>query len=87
MGALTLVTRWSKHEDLDLYASVLEEWDDKVASSWEISSVKHVRVEEIMKDDNGLKYKYRENMIREHIVTAFKRCREFFEQIENILLI
>lgn len=29
-----MIERWSRHPELEDYASALEEWDDKVADAW-----------------------------------------------------
>lgn len=36
MNSLQVFERWSKHEELTPYASVLEEWDDMVGDYWEV---------------------------------------------------
>eukprot|EP00360_Condylostoma_magnum_P001543 CAMPEP_0168313930 /NCGR_PEP_ID=MMETSP0210-20121227/5333_1 /TAXON_ID=40633 /ORGANISM="Condylostoma magnum, Strain COL2" /LENGTH=44 /DNA_ID= /DNA_START= /DNA_END= /DNA_ORIENTATION= len=29
-----VIERWSRHPDLEEFATALEEWDDKVADNW-----------------------------------------------------
>lgn len=38
LSSLKHFKRWSKHEDMEKYVNVLEEWDDIVCESWEVAS-------------------------------------------------
>jgi hypothetical protein len=36
LRSLQSFERWSKHDEMTPYASVLEDWDDMVGDNWEV---------------------------------------------------
>lgn len=42
LNSLKHFKRWSKHEDMEKYVHVLEEWDDIVCESWEVASEEYL---------------------------------------------
>jgi len=57
--------RHTKNECLDPYASVLEEWDEKVADKWEIALDKNLSCEDILIDEQ--EFINREKILDRHI--------------------
>ena len=82
--ALKSYERHSKNEMLDSYASVLEDWDEKVADKWEILEDKRLTCEEILEDLN--EYMEKDNMIEKHIKKMNGNISNYLGLLEKYLI-
>lgn len=51
LNALKSFERWSKHDEMTPYVSVLEEWDDMVGDDWESPNTNYLNVAEWLEGD------------------------------------
>ncbi len=75
--------RKSKSEMLHPYASVLEEWDDKVADVWEIAEEKHLSCLDILNEEN--EYKDRKLIVEEHAKKIQENSDKYLKLVEPYL--
>ena len=51
LNALKAFERWSRHDEMTPYVSVLEEWDDMVGDDWENPSTNYLNLNDWLKPD------------------------------------
>ncbi|KAL4487471.1 hypothetical protein ABPG72_006991 [Tetrahymena utriculariae] len=69
--------RWSRHDDMTIYVSVLEEWDDMVGDDWEHPDTNYLNPQDWI--DGGSPQDKFQKTFRELISSAFSRCDSFIK--------
>ncbi len=75
--------RWSRHDQLTPYASVLEEWDDMVADDWEEPDMSYIDPKPCIRDD--FCYTNRVSKISELVTYSFTRATQALNYLEPYL--
>ncbi len=76
--------RHSKNENLHPYASVLEEWDEKVADKWEIAEDKHLSCEDILQDEKD--FQERDEIVNRHMLRLQENLNSYLVLFDISLL-
>lgn len=80
LNALKSFERWSKHDEMTPYVSVLEEWDDMVGDDWESPSTNYLNVAEWLEGDYNDKYS---NKIANVLEIAYARAGELRDRFKD----
>ena len=80
LSCLKLIERWSRHPDMNDFASALEEWDDKVATRWTIPSSLELDFMTWLEDYPLFKNIHRK--LSSLMKRAFRDCSQHFSQFQ-----
>lgn len=76
--------RHSKSDYLQPYASVLEEWDDKVADKWEVVEDNKLPCQDVLEEEP--EYMRREKIVEEHIKKMEQNIKNYLVLFDSFLL-
>lgn len=82
MNSLQAFERWSKHDELTDYASVLEEWDDMVGDDWEIPESNFLNPHSWIKPTAFNDYG---TQVKELLEISFKKAYEFIASLNYVI--
>lgn len=71
LNSLLAFERWSRHDEMTPYVSVLEEWDDMVGEDWEDPKTNCLNVNDWLKQDEKEQF---ENKIKKLLRNSYNRA-------------
>lgn len=83
MNSLLCFERWSRHDEMTPYVSVLEEWDDMVGEDWEDPKMNCLNVNDWLKQDEKEEF---ENQIKKLLKKSFNRANAIMEDFQGYLM-
>jgi len=85
MNAIQAFERWSRHDEMTPYVSVLEEWDDMVGDDWEMPDSNYLDPQDWLLDHSPLE-KYSRDL-KVLFDEAFGRAEKFLDSFAKFLMI
>lgn len=84
MNAIQAFERWSRHDEMTPYVSVLEEWDDMVGDDWEMPDSNYLDPQDWLLDHSPLE-KYSRDL-KVLLEEAFNRAENFLDSFARFLM-
>ena len=84
MNCIRCFERWSRHDEMTTYVSVLEEWDDMVGDTWEVPDSNFLNPQDWLENSPSQKYS---PIVSALLGKAFDRAENFLQEFNSFLMI